>query len=165
MNNSIWKVLTALGVAGIGVFFVIQVQGRLAAQKKNDPQAALAATESAAADAPAAGSDQAAQSAGPAAAAAADGSPSAFEEPESGSEIRTASFQAGSADPPAGNSPAAAPDERFFSNLEEPAPAETAASETPALEPPAGAAPVADTLPAISAPPATSTPPAASAAP
>lgn len=165
MNNSIWKVLTALGVAGIGVFFVIQVQGRLAAQKKNDPQAALAATESAAAAAPAAGSDQAAQSAGPAAAAAADESPFAFEQPETGSEIRTASFQAGSADPPAGNSPAAAPDERFFSNLEEPAPAETAASETPALEPPAGAAPAADTLPAISAPPATSTPPAASAAP
>jgi len=117
MNNSIWKVLTALGVAGIGVFFVIQVQGRLAAQKKNDPQAALAATESAAAAAPAAGSDQAAQSAGPAAAAAADESPFAFEQPESGSEIRTASFQAGSADPPAGNPPAAAPDERFFQIL------------------------------------------------
>ena len=65
MNNSIWKVLTALGVAGIGVFFVIQVQGRLAAQKKNDPQAAVAAADQAA------GSDTASAELSPAAAAAA----------------------------------------------------------------------------------------------
>ena len=45
MNNSIWKILTALGVAGIGVFFVIQVQGRLAAQKKTDPAAAAVAAD------------------------------------------------------------------------------------------------------------------------
>ena len=51
MNNSIWKILTALGVAGIGVFFVIQVQGRLAAQKKTDPAAAVAAAEKSAAQA------------------------------------------------------------------------------------------------------------------
>ena len=52
MNNSIWKILTALGVAGIGVFFVIQVQGRLAAQKKTDPAAAaVAAAENSAAQA------------------------------------------------------------------------------------------------------------------
>ncbi|MFM7835183.1 MAG: hypothetical protein ACKPJD_25595, partial [Planctomycetaceae bacterium] len=90
MNNSIWKVLTALGVAGIGVFFVIQVQGRLAAQKKNDPQAAVAAAESAAESPPGAAGAAAAEPASAAAVSpAADESPFSFGEPETGSEIRT----------------------------------------------------------------------------
>ena len=153
MNNSIWKVLTALGVAGIGVFFVIQVQGRLAAQKKNDPQAAVAAADNAT------GSDTAAaeqtsldEPAGAAAATAStDESPFNFGEPESTGEIRTASFQANPADPPADNGASVKmpPDERFFSDLEEPAAATAqpvaapaAASEPAAADPPVTAAPV-----------------------
>lgn len=156
MNNSIWKVLTALGVAGIGVFFVIQVQGRLAAQKKNDPQAAVAAAESPPGAAGAAAAEPA--SAG-AVSPAADESLFSFGQPETGSEIRTASFKASPADPPAGNGSAAGapPDDRFFSNLEEPAPAATPATEAPSLPSPesaGGAAPITSAAPEIIAPPA-----------
>ena len=156
MNNSIWKVLTALGVAGIGVFFVIHVQGRLAAQKKNDPQAAVAAADQAA------GSDTASAELSPAAAAAefapaaaaTEESPFKFEEPEPAGDIRTASFQATPADPPASSSSPASspPDERFFSNLEEPAPAapEPAAPAAPPVAVGEPAAPAA--APAVSQP-------------
>lgn len=149
MNNSIWKVLTALGVAGIGVFFVIQVQGRLAAQKKNDPQAAVAAADQAA------GSDTASAELSPAAAAAesapaaaaTEENPFKFEESEPAGDIRTASFQATPADPPASSSSPASssPDERFFSNLEEPAPAApepAAPAAAPAVSQPVTAAPI-----------------------
>jgi uncharacterized repeat protein (TIGR01451 family) len=174
MNNSIWKVLTALGVAGIGVFFVIQVQGRLAAQKKNDPQAAVAAADNAT------GSDTAAAEETPpdapeqaaAATASTDESPFNFGEPESTGEIRTASFQANPADPPADNgaSVKTPPDERFFSDLEEPAAttaqpsaAPAAASEPVAVDPPVTAEPVSSepvsSVPAVTVPqPAVPTP-------
>jgi len=166
MNNSIWKVLTALGVAGIGVFFVIQVQGRLAAQKKNDPQAAVAAAEST----PGAAGAAAAETASAAAVSpAADESPFSFGEPETGSEIRTASFQASPADPPAGNGSAAGapPDDRFFSNLEEPAPADNVTPELPPLDSATTAAPVTSAAPAATAAtaPAPAALPAEAAAP
>ena len=170
MNNSIWKVLTALGVAGIGVFFVIQVQGRLAAQKKNDPQAAVAAAESAAESPPVAAGAVAAEPASAAAVSpAADESPFSFGEPETGSEIRTASFQASPADPPAGNGSAAGapPDDRFFSNLEEPAPADNVTPELPPLDSATTAAPVTSAAPAATAAtaPAPAALPAEAAAP
>ena len=170
MNNSIWKVLTALGVAGIGVFFVIQVQGRLAAQKKNDPQAAVAAAESATESPPVAAGAVAAEPASAAAVSpAADESPFSFGEPETGSEIRTASFQASPADPPAGNGSAAGapPDDRFFSNLEEPAPADNVTPELPPLDSATTAAPVTSAAPAATAAtaPAPAALPAEAAAP
>ena len=180
MNNSIWKILTALGVAGIGVFFVIQVQGRLAAQKKTDPAAAaVAAAENSAAQASGT-SDVTTAAAGTGTenpfsldetatppAATADNSQFQFElsepaaEPtaEPAGEIRTASFEspATPAAPQAGADAAAKPaDEPFFAIPEDPPGGNTIpATETPAATESPTAATGNVSAPAAPAAPAT----------
>ena len=193
MNNSIWKILTALGVAGIGVFFVIQVQGRLAAQKKTDPAAAVAAAENSASAAPGTSGDTTAaassgnenpfsldETATPPAATPENSQfqfelsePDAEPTAEPAGEIRTASFEAPAAPatPQTGADAAATPaDEPFFAIPEDPPRDNTIpATETPAAT--ESPTPPTDTVSAPAAPattaefPATTTDTAAPLAP